>query len=389
MTAENASTHAMMVRPGHDAREREQFFLSLRGWINGFAEEVVKPRIRSHARDADIPVDVPAAPGQRFEVRRACETDPAYLLWGSMWASSQKLLWNYVGQSVEAQHEKLRQAFRDRQGRVGSLRLSPEMQLPRYLTAKDVHAMPGGYALDRGDDDLRAGAMYDRGGALFQLQANGGVMNDGRGHTMVAFLQDAFAVTSPRRILDLGCTVGNSTVALAQHFPDAEVHAVDASPAMLRYAHARAEALGVPIHFSQQNAEHTDFEDGSFDLVVSHVMLHETSRQALPRILAECHRLLKPGGVMAHLEVPYRYQDMLIDDVIIRDWQSYHNGEPFWGGCCTADFAGLLTTAGFDDQRIGFQPSTRDPADPNRGRFCSTGEPNFRYWFVAGGRRLD
>ena len=31
---------------------------------------------------------------------------------------------------------------------------------------------------------------------------------------------------------------------------------------MLRYGHARAESMGVPIHFSQQDAEHTNFEDG-------------------------------------------------------------------------------------------------------------------------------
>ena len=34
---------------------------------------------------------------------------------------------------------------------------------------------------------------------------------------------------------------------------------------MLRYGHARAEAMGATIHFSQQNAECTDFADGSFD----------------------------------------------------------------------------------------------------------------------------
>ena len=54
--------------------------------------------------------------------------------------------------------------------------------------------------------------------------------------------------------------------------------------------------MGAAIHFSQQNAEKTDFADGSFDLIVSHIFLHETSRTAVDNILAECRRLLKPGG---------------------------------------------------------------------------------------------
>ena len=52
------------------------------------------------------------------------------------------------------------------------------------------------------------------------------------------------------------------------------------------------------MHFSQQNAESTDFESGSFDLVISHIMLHETSKSALVRIMKECRRLLRPGGVI-------------------------------------------------------------------------------------------
>ncbi len=82
------------------------------------------------------------------------------------------------------------------------------------------------------------------------------------------------------------------------------MHGIDVGAPVLRYAHARAESLGVPVHFSQQNAEHTDFETGSFDLVLSHIVLHETSKSALVASLRECHRLLRPGGLMLHLEIP-------------------------------------------------------------------------------------
>ncbi|MBK6597301.1 MAG: class I SAM-dependent methyltransferase [Proteobacteria bacterium] len=115
-------------------------------------------------------------------------------------------------------------------------------------------------------------------------------MNDMRGHTVIAHLRERFPDLKPRRILEMGCTVGNSLCAVAQTFPNAEAHGIDVGAGLLRYAHARAAHLGVPVHFSQQSAEQTDFEDASFDLIFSCAMLHETSTKAVPRIFAECYR---------------------------------------------------------------------------------------------------
>ena len=67
---------------------------------------------------------------------------------------------------------------------------------------------------------------------------------------------------------------------------DAEIIGVDVGAPVLRYAHARAEAFGLPIHFSQQNGEETNFPDGFFDVVCSHIIMHETSTRAAPRIFS-------------------------------------------------------------------------------------------------------
>jgi ubiquinone/menaquinone biosynthesis C-methylase UbiE len=127
------------------------------------------------------------------------------------------------------------------------------------------------------------------------LGRNGGLMNDVRGHTTVQHLFDEYPDLDPKRIVDLGCAVGASTVAVASYFPDAQVYGVDVGGAMLRYAHARAEHLGQRVHYVQANAEQTAFPDESFDFVYSCVLLHETSKAATRRIFAECHRLLGPG----------------------------------------------------------------------------------------------
>src|SRR3546814_9282947 len=100
----------------------------------------------------------------------------------------------------------------------------------------------------------------------------------------------------------MGCTVGMSKIPYVDAYPEAEVHAIDLSAPSLRFAHARAESLGKAVHFRQANAEHAPYGDGSFDLVVSHILLHELSCGALDRVLAECHRLLRPGGIMLRSE---------------------------------------------------------------------------------------
>jgi ubiquinone/menaquinone biosynthesis C-methylase UbiE len=153
----------------------------------------------------------------------------------------------------------------------------------------------------------------------------------------------------PKRILDLGCTIGSSTVPWAQAFPDAEVHAIDVAAPVLRYAHARSEALGVPIHFSQQDAEATDFDSGSFDAVVSHITLHETSRKALPRIFAECRRLLRPGGLMLHFEIPRGNTPI---EQFMHEWESYNNNESFARFMTNIDLCSIAQDGGWKADEV-------------------------------------
>ena len=118
---------------------------------------------------------------------------------------------------------------------------------------------------------------------------------------------------------------------------------------VLRYAHARAESLGVPVHFSQQDAEHTNFKTGSVDIVLSHIMLHETSKSALVRIMKECHRILRPGGLMLHLEIP-RGRDVV--EKFMHNWESYNNNETFARYMTNIDLAAEAAKGGFAADKI-------------------------------------
>jgi SAM-dependent methyltransferase len=370
--------HPMMPTPRHDELARQLFVRDLK---IGIAQTLDPPLSRlANALDPG------GEDAQRVEtVQQRMHEVEAYREWLSLRRTSQELLWDVVGEAVERQAPELEQRAREITPK-GSLRLDPDFTQPAYLDDADTHMMPGGYPHDPEGESVLQGAIMDLGGAVFMLGRNGGLMNDVRGHTAASHLFARYRDMQPKRILEMGCGVGASAVAVATYFPDAEMHAIDVGASMLRYAHARAEHLGVKIHFSQQNAEHTDFADGSFDLVFSCVLLHETSPEALRNILAESHRLLAPGGVAIHLEVPMRAELQDLWGKLQSDFEMRYNNEPHWNGALAADYEAELRRAGFDDVAVGYQEATSSARRGNNG-FSDEPQGVFRSWFVASGRK--
>ena len=135
-------------------------------------------------------------------------------------------------------------------------------------------------------------------------------------------------------------------------FPEAEVHALDVGAAMLRYGHLRAEAMGGACTSASRMPRSTRFATGSFDLVVSHILFHETSATAIPRILAECRRLLAPGGIMLHMDLPPPDRLPDIFTKVIFDGDAYYNNEPFWMRMHDIDWPAAMANAGFEPARV-------------------------------------
>lgn len=159
----------------------------------------------------------------------------------------------------------------------------------------------------------------------------------------------------------MGCSAGAASTVYARDFPDAEVHAIDLGEAMLRYAHARAEAMGFPVHFHQKCATNTEFETGSFDLVVSHNMLHEMSGDVRRAMAAESLRLLAPDGFCIHQDVDLLLHDREVWEQAERAYDHSYNNEPFWIEYTTCDLSSELISTGFLHVEEAKIPKTAGP----------------------------
>ncbi|WP_232491477.1 class I SAM-dependent methyltransferase [Novosphingobium kaempferiae] len=371
-------SHPMMPETTHDEHVEQLFVRDFKVWLG----EGVGAQMRGVAENvAEV-----SGSERMSEVRRDLMQNEVFRSWIGYRRLSQEMMWDAVGRSIDRQIDTLQSRARIAEPK-GSVTLDPDFTPPPYIAALDVHMMPGGYHHDQGQGDVRQGALIDRGGAVYMLGRNGGLMNDVRGHTTVQHLWELYPDLEPKRILDLGCAVGASTVAVASHFPDAEVVAVDVGGAMLRYAHARAEHLGERVHFVQADAEKTPFEDESFDVVYSCVLLHETSNAAARNIFRECHRLLRPGGVMIHNEVPGRTDELGVWGNIQGDFEALYNNEPFWRGMQNMDFAQITREAGFAEATIGYQLAAPKPSRRAPAGFSTESSGPFRSWFMISARK--
>jgi ubiquinone/menaquinone biosynthesis C-methylase UbiE len=361
------AVHPILPQPVHDEAARTTFAYHLANFIRSDITPHTKAAYEKQARPA-FEAAHRRPPRTRQEVRKAMEPTPAYKMSSALQRCSQEMMWDSVAETVSRDLPRLIANFRTiaEKPRRGSLRLNPALKHPNYVADNHHHCMPGGYHEEVAADDVFAGALYDRGSFIY-VDGNFGPWNDGLGVALAKFVRARFPNFAPRRILDVGCTVGGSSVALARMFPEAEVHGIDLGAPVLRYAHARAEHLGVAVHFSQQNGEATDFPDASFDLVCSAAMLHETAHRATLNIIRESRRLLRRGGMMVHSEIqPYRKQDPWLD--FTRDWDSLNNNEPFWGTVLDMDLAAEARRNGWADERvwteIGFGPAEAHAIEP-------------------------
>jgi 2-polyprenyl-3-methyl-5-hydroxy-6-metoxy-1,4-benzoquinol methylase len=359
--------YPMLPIPSHDEEARTNFAYNLANHIRSdisphnqkvYQHQVLPTFRKTHGR----------SPNTRHEVREVMSKTQQYKMSSALQRFSQEMMWDSVTDTVERQLPEIISKFEClRNGPVkGSLTLDPKKSIPPYLAKNHHHCMAGGYHTESTTNDLSMGAIYDRGSFIY-VDGNFGPRNDGLGVALSKFIQVHFGQRTFHKILDMGCTVGGSTVALKEQFNKSEVWGIDIGAPCLRYAHGRAEYYDAAVNFAQENAEKTSFEPESFDLVTSAALLHETSHKATLNIFKECHRILKPGGVMIHQEIqPYRHEDPWLD--FTRDWDTLNNNEPFWGTVLDMDLTAIAKANGWNRDiiytQIGFGPAEAHSIKP-------------------------
>lgn len=103
------------------------------------------------------------------------------------------------------------------------------------------------------------------------------------------------------RILDVGTGCGFFSVLLAKlgH----QVTGIDLTPAMIEKAKQIARERGVEADFEVMDAEHPDFPEGTFDVIVSRNLTWTLPHPA--EAYGEWLRVLKPGGVLLNFDGDY------------------------------------------------------------------------------------
>lgn len=319
-----------------DTESHSDFVRGFREWTYGPLNTVAERRSGALLAAAGINDASPSVE----TLRAAFEPDPVIATRLRCWITSQQLMWrgllDHYRQNRDAYLAEF--AATDAAG-PGSLALDPALDMPDY-TRHEIHIQPGGYV-----GDEFAGPVYQFGTNSFY----GGQNDADEFHIGLAATVALPADERVKRVIDIGCGVGQLTVALKERFPGAEVWGLDVGGPLVRYAHHRAARMGVDVHFAQRLAEDTGMPDGSVDLVTAYILFHEVPYESGRAICREAFRTLRPGGVFNGVDFPTGAAQTPTPYRKFVNWADHHyNGERWRQEFTGSDFLQTLREAGFE-----------------------------------------
>jgi len=230
----------------------------------------------------------------------------------------------------EQRHEEIRQAVRERYGRVAetdatgcgcgpstcceapSIDLETLSQSLGY-SAAEVLAVAPGANLGLGCGNPQAIAALKPGETVLDLGSGAGF--------------DAFLAA--RQVGETGRVIG-----------------VDMTPAMVSKARANAQAGGYRnVEFRLGEIEHLPVADGTVDVIISNCVINLSSDKA--QVFADAWRVLKPGGRLAISDVVATAE---LPEAIRQDLALYTGCMA--GASPLSDLESMLTASGFSQIRI-------------------------------------
>jgi ubiquinone/menaquinone biosynthesis C-methylase UbiE len=152
-------------------------------------------------------------------------------------------------------------------------------------------------------------------------------------------------------ILEIGFGTGNALLVLAEVVGvSGKVVGIDISRGMFDVAREKVAhaSLSPRVTLGQGDAAALPFQENSFDAVFSSFTLELFDTPEIPAVLAECRRVLKPGGrmgVVALARGPYK-------EFPVRIYEWFHQHLPAYVDCRPIYVQSALAKAGFQVQNV-------------------------------------
>jgi ubiquinone/menaquinone biosynthesis C-methylase UbiE len=162
----------------------------------------------------------------------------------------------------------------------------------------------------------------------------------------------------PKRILDIGCAGGLSTVKLATTFPEAEVIGIDLSPYMLSVAKFQLDnkpALSYAkktVTYLHASGEDSTLASGDVDLVSICLVSHELPTSAAKAIFDEAYRILPHGGAFSLMDMDPKssfFQKFASNPFA---FTAFKSTEPWIQEYISMDLESTLLSCGFKDIEV-------------------------------------
>lgn len=116
-------------------------------------------------------------------------------------------------------------------------------------------------------------------------------------HLKKRYLEIVSANCKDKKLLEYGCAKGDETIQLISF--GAFVTGIDISPIAIKRARENVVSKGYSSEYFVMDAEHTEFPDNSFDIVVGSGILHHLD---LKNAYTELSRIVKPEGRIVFME---------------------------------------------------------------------------------------
>jgi ubiquinone/menaquinone biosynthesis C-methylase UbiE len=111
-------------------------------------------------------------------------------------------------------------------------------------------------------------------------------------------LLDEADIGNATRILDVGCGTGTLLLLARRRSQSLLAAGLDGDMNVLNIARSKARGYAEDISLVQAFCSDIPFADGTFDRVLSSLMLHHLTQSEKVRTLEEIFRVLHPGGAL-------------------------------------------------------------------------------------------